>query len=123
MKTWAGSPTGKSYSPVKLSNAKPYWALGADAILKANSQWAGTVTGLSAPFDAEYANSPPHINSGGGPAGGNQVFADGSASWCKYADMYKFTSYSSAAGALDAYWYQSTQDFDAALINHLSQLK
>ena len=122
MSVWTASPTGKGYSPVKLANSKPYWALGADAIMKVGGSWAGRVSKGGA-FEFEYGNIPPHPVNGANPAGGNEVFADGSATWCKFNTMYKFNNYASAIGSLDTYWYQDTQDFEIAFLNRLPSLK
>ena len=120
MTYWANSSV--PYSPVKLSNAKSWWALGADGNLKANGQWAGQMAaGSSAPI--EYGNIPPHPAGGGNPAGGNEVFADGSAKWCKFNTMYRFNNYAGAVGTTDIYWYQDPTDFNTALLNNLNSLK
>jgi prepilin-type N-terminal cleavage/methylation domain-containing protein len=112
-----------SYSPVKLANAKPYWALGADTNMKVGSQWAGQVSaGGGGTWAWEYGNIPPHPT-GGVPAGGNEVFADGSAKWCRFSDMYRFNNWTSGMGSLDTYWYQDTQDFDKTLSITLPALK
>jgi prepilin-type N-terminal cleavage/methylation domain-containing protein len=122
-KIWSSSTT--SYSPVKLSNSKSWWALGADANFKqtGSTAWAGAITGLTEPYKTEYAGIPSHRASGANPAGGNEVFADGSAKWCKFSDMYRFTTYPVIFGSLDAYWYQETTDFNAGLIAALPGLK
>ncbi|MEY4918572.1 MAG: hypothetical protein RL616_2485 [Verrucomicrobiota bacterium] len=113
----------KAYSPVKLANSKPFWALGADANFKVGTEWAGSLAKKSFPtWVFEYGNIPPHPTKAN-PAGGNEVFADGSAKWCKFSDMYKFNSYPSAIGQLDAYWYQEATDFDATLVTALPSLK
>ncbi|HSY17418.1 MAG TPA: DUF1559 domain-containing protein [Candidatus Acidoferrales bacterium] len=123
---WANaSPSTKAYSPVKLATAKSSWALAADANFKAGAQWAGAVakTPGNTMWLFEYGSIPPHPLKVS-PAGGNEVFADGSANWCKFGDMYKFNSYPSALGVnIDAYWYQDTSDFDAALLGALPSLK
>jgi prepilin-type N-terminal cleavage/methylation domain-containing protein len=121
MSTWTASPTGTSYSPVKLSKSKNWWALGADTIMKVGNQWAGTAS-VGTGYEFEYASIPPHLKSGNA-AGGNEVFADGSVNWCKFETMYRFNNYVSAIGSLDAYWYQDTQDFDLPLTIRLSSLK
>ncbi len=122
MTTWTASPTGVSYSPVKLANAKSWWALGADTNMKVGNQWAGAVS-KGGGYEFEYGKIPAHPAKGGEPAGGNQVFTDGSARWCKFKDMYRFNNYASAIGSLDSYWYQDTQDFDPALRARLATLK
>jgi prepilin-type N-terminal cleavage/methylation domain-containing protein len=122
MANWTVSPTGKSYSPVKLSSAKSYYALGADTNMKVGGLWAGRVS-AGDPYEFEYGKIPPHPEKDGRPAGGNQVFADGSARWCKFNTMYKFNSYASAIGMLESYWFQETTDFEPALVARLPLLK
>jgi len=119
---WAnGSPSTKAYSPVKLANAKAFWALSADTNFKVGTQWAGKVS-KGGIYEFEYGNIPPHPLKTT-PAGGNEVFADGSAKWCKFGDMYKFNSYPGAIGQIDAYWYQDSTDFDAALLGALPSMQ
>jgi prepilin-type N-terminal cleavage/methylation domain-containing protein len=122
MTNWptAISPTGVSYSPVKTTSAKSYWALGADCNMKVGNQWAGKVSGS---YGFEYDKIPPHPAKGGVPAGGNEVFADGSVKWCKFDSMFKFNNYASAIGSLDTYWYQDVSDFDQQLMAKLPSLK
>ncbi len=110
-----------SYSPVKLSSAKPYWALGADTNFKVGTRWAGAAS-AGGQYEFEYGKTPPHPK-GGVPVGGNEVFADGSARWCKFETMYRFNNYASAIGSLDAYWFQESTDFDQTLLARLVQLK
>ena len=122
-----GSTDTTSYSPVKLSNSKPFWALSADANFRESGTqtWAGSITGLkTSGFAFEYANIPPHPVNGGKPAGGNEVFADGSGKWCKLADMHPFNTYPAAVGgSLDVFWYQDPSDFDSTLLTALPTLK
>jgi prepilin-type N-terminal cleavage/methylation domain-containing protein len=127
MTSWSSEP-GKSHSPVKLSNSKSYWALGADANFRcvSVSQWAGPLskTAMGGIYQFEYGKSPAHLASNGNPAGGNEVFADGSAQWCKFGTMYRFNSYPSALGpSIDVYWYQDPADFDFLLLTSLASLK
>jgi hypothetical protein len=118
---WNGT-SHRAYSPVKLASAKPYWALGADTNFKiVGGQWAGAVS-KGGTWEWEYGKIPAHPK-GGVPAGGNQVFTDGSAKWCKFADMYRFNRYASGIGNLEVYWAQDSTDFDTTLMNALSGLK
>lgn len=121
MDRWSVHPSGVSYSPVKLSNSKPYWALGADTNMRVGTRWAGIVS-AGGNYAFEYDKIPPHPT-GTVPAGGNQVFADGSAKWCKYNTMFRFNRYASAIGALDSFWFQETQDFDAAMLGIVDSLR
>lgn len=122
MSTWTSHPSGKSFSPVKLSSAKPHWTLGADTIMRVGQQWAGSVSARGQ-FEFEYGKIPSHVGKGGRPDGGNQVYADGSASWAKFETMHRFNNYASAIGSLDTFWYQDPSDFDAAMLARLPSLK
>jgi prepilin-type N-terminal cleavage/methylation domain-containing protein len=121
MSRWSSHPMGLSYSPVKLASAKPYWTLGADANMRVGNNWTGRVS-AGGGYEFEYGKVPPHPR-GGIPEGGNQVFADGSARWCRYSTMYRFNNYASAIGSLDSFWFQETTDFDAAMLGVLNGLK
>jgi prepilin-type N-terminal cleavage/methylation domain-containing protein len=115
---WTFSPGGKSYSPVRTSTAKSYWTLAADCNMKVGNLWAGkqAIIAGGGMYLFEYDKIPAHPTKGGIPAGGNEVFADGSARWCKFETMYIFNNYASAIGSLDSYWYQDPSDFDPAYI-------
>jgi len=123
MKVWSAfqNNTKKGYSPVKLSSAKSYWALAADSNMKVGTEWAGKAAGTGA-YAFEYGNIPPHQIKGGNAAGGNEVFTDASAHWCKFATMHKFNSYAGGIGQVDSYWYQDTTDFDTQAMALLPSL-
>jgi prepilin-type N-terminal cleavage/methylation domain-containing protein len=106
-----------SHSPVKLARSKPYWTLGADAILKNDGRW-GTVD-----VDADPGGTlPPHRKGSKKPAGGNQVFCDGSVQWYKYEQMYYFTTWI-PGGSRVALFYQNSSDFEPTLNAALPGLK
>lgn len=112
------NPAGNfpSRSPVKLASAKPTWTLAADAVMKIG-QWG---------FDDRdlFSGIPPHRNrSSTLPAGGNQVFVDGSASWIKAQTMYFLHSWSPSGGDRIAYFYQDDSDFVPTLRAQLPQLR
>lgn len=111
IKTWYNSamPAGvPSRSPIKLGLAKPTWALAADMTMKINGSWGGQDAGR--PF--VYANMPQHRSGTSAvPHGGNQVFADGSARFCKFQSMYYFTTWN-ADGSRIALFEQDTSDLD-----------
>jgi prepilin-type N-terminal cleavage/methylation domain-containing protein len=105
---WEGS------SPVKLSTSNPSWAVAADATLKVDGQWGG---GRS----EAYAQIPPHKGRGGLPEGGNHVYADGSANWVRFEDMYFLHSWNT--GSRLCYWYQDPAGFkDRRLAQVVSRL-
>jgi prepilin-type N-terminal cleavage/methylation domain-containing protein len=106
----AGSFPGAS--PVKLSNAKPSWALAADVCAKVDNSWS--------PSDPRYMNLPPHKSKGGLPDGGNHVYADGSANWVKFNKMYAFHSWD-ITGRI-CYWYQDPAGVDVNLQKQLPRL-
>ena len=105
-----------THSPVKLGQSKPYWCLAADLVAKINNTWGGVDTDL--PMGAQPACQfiPQHRSGHAYPAGGNEVFADGSAQWCKVQTMYQFTTWGSAGNNSDRqFWfYQNTQDIAAS---------
>lgn len=126
MTNW-GVLTGRaaSWSPVKLAQSKSWWVMAADENLKIGLNgglvWSGqTAAATQAPY--EYANVPPHKN-GSDCDGGNEVFADGSARWCKWQTMHCFNKYAGLLGnGVFVYWYQDSQDFNANLNSLLPTL-
>jgi len=116
--------TFASYSPVKLSNSKPYWVLAADSLM-----WnGGAGRWMSAADEGAnrpplYHNNPPHPRTSSQQAdGGNEVMADGSATWVKFESMWKFYRYNGVS-VTDCYWYQNPADFDPTLTAQLVNLK
>lgn len=117
---WTPRPglTISGYSPIKLGSAKSYWALSADANIKIDTggsyQWATKAAGNDSRAWI-YEKIPPHPI-GGVPDGGNEVFADGSARWCKFETMSHFDNWASALGPnAYVYWYQDPSDFSPTL--------
>jgi prepilin-type N-terminal cleavage/methylation domain-containing protein len=103
------------HSPIKLGSSKPYWVLAADANLKIGNVWAAQAVPRTDPRYFVYANIPPHPN-GSVPAGGNELFVDGSATWCKFQTMHHFETWAGTYGTTYVYWYQNPSDFNAALM-------
>ena len=121
--TWSYA-TGPAYSPVKLSSSKPFWVLAADLNARiVGSGWTGAVAPAGNAFYTEYGNVPPHPDKNGKPAGGNEVFADGSATWCLFDSMCHFNNYAGALGSTDLWWYQDPADFSAALLAQIPTLQ
>jgi prepilin-type N-terminal cleavage/methylation domain-containing protein len=121
MTNWA-TPAGDfpSHSPIKLGTAKPYWVLAADEMVRdQNSGWGGVA---GSPLYA-WDDTPPHRSfRSKSPAGGNEVFADGSARWIKYQSLYFFHEYQGYTGVRQFFWYQDSTDFSADLNAELSGL-
>jgi prepilin-type N-terminal cleavage/methylation domain-containing protein len=115
---WTSGAAGTSFqfhSPIKLANSMSYWAMGADAInnYNKNGNWLGQKDG-NEPNLNFTAYIPPHMK-GGKPAGGNEVFADGSGRWCQWLTMSEFSDW----GNSYLFWYQDSSDFEATLLAKL----
>lgn len=83
-----------THSPVKLSQSKSYWCLAADLVAKINGAWGGIDTDLPAGAQPACKFIPVHrAGSHMYPAGGNEVFADGSVQFYKVQTMYQFTTW------------------------------
>ena len=123
--TWSYAPANEAHSPVKLSNAKSYWVLGGDLNVKVVGQsWTGAlVSPANGATYVEYGNVPPHPAKSGLPAGANEVFADGSAKWCKFETMCHFNNFPGTMGSTDLWWYQDSTDFSSALQAQLTSLR
>jgi prepilin-type N-terminal cleavage/methylation domain-containing protein len=80
-------------SPVKTVSSKPMWMLAADTVYSADSgaTWSATA----------HQNGKTKT-----PAGGNEVFIDGSARWIKAKDMGFIHTWSLSLGR-ENYFYQS----------------
>ena len=117
-----GGTTVPGHSPIKLGNSKPYWALAADSLLwNTTGSWMALADGVGRP--PLYSNIPPHPKGSSQQAdGGNEVFCDGSASWNKFATMWRLTRFNGVA-TTDIYWYQDQSDFNAQLRALLPSLK
>ena len=107
IKTWANSvrPAMPSCSPVKVNLSKPSWMLAADMVMHFDyPPWtwgAGVPQDLPAPG---FCCLPAHARRDSLPAGGNEVFIDGSARWVKSTEMYFLHSWAPATREL--YFYQ-----------------
>ena len=98
---------GTSYSsasPIKTSTCKPQWMLVSDLVLKFTTV-AGNMAWSDPAPTAAIPSLPAHKRNGNLPAGGNEGFADGSASWNKAETMYNF--YSANGAKRNFYFYQS----------------
>jgi len=119
--TWYNQnfPSGTpSFSPVKLSKSAPHWCLAADVIAKIDGGW-GNVPTDPANEPSLYVSLPSHLKgSSKFPAGGNQVFCDGSAMWCNTTDMRYLTTFRTD-GTRNFYFYQDRKDLPKALTMQL----
>jgi prepilin-type N-terminal cleavage/methylation domain-containing protein len=101
--------TFPSQSPIKMSTSRPWWCLAAEAIVKVGAYTApwGQFDGIN---NECYVNIPPHRNGGANsPAGGNEVFCDGSAQWIRLALMRNLNTWN--ISTRQCYWYQDRTDF------------
>jgi prepilin-type N-terminal cleavage/methylation domain-containing protein len=109
---WSGPAySGPGFSPIKLTTAKPHWALGADLVVRVGSDPWGVFTDAR---DAQiFKGCPPHRNAYSAlPAGGNHVYVDGSARWIK-GDQLRFLH--SWTTDRKCYFYQDKDDLPTAL--------
>jgi prepilin-type N-terminal cleavage/methylation domain-containing protein len=118
---YGGIPTWKntlgsfpSASPIKTATSRPSWMLAADVVAKPDGiSWSfPTIPGSG------WSTLPAHKDVGAPrPAGGNQVFIDGSARWVKLKEMLFVHSWSTAR---ELYIYQ---DHLGELESRRSELK
>ena len=101
--TWNGNKF-ISGSPIKTATSKATWMLAGDLIINMATPPAHVWSDSSKlPSDGLTA-LPGHKTTGNTPAGGNEVFADGSVSWVRAVQMYNF--YSANGGLRNFYFYQ-----------------
>ena len=117
---WTSGAAGASFmfhGPYKLSTAKPYWAMFADAIVNYNKSkvWIPNIDPYELAYPNFTAHIPPHMNNVGKPAGGNEVFCDGSAGWYDFRSMYEFSDWGNSYN----FWYQDSSDFEPNLVTAL----
>ena len=93
-----------SASPIKTATSKPSWMLAADLVIRFDNG-SGMVWGDPSILPPSgFLNLPAHKARSGLPAGGNELFIDGSARWIKARQMLFIHSWSPANREL--YFYQ-----------------
>ena len=106
VKTWNNNlGSFPSASPVKTTLSKPSWMLAADMVIYFD--YPPWTWGAGVPNDATlpgFSYLPAHKRTGGMPAGGNEVFIDGSARWVKSREMFYIHTW--AVGSRELYFYQ-----------------
>ena len=103
-----------SASPIKTTTSKPTWMLAADLVAKPDDvNWTFPTVAADGwstlPAHKDGANSAQ-------PAGGNEVFIDGSARWVRARLMYFFDCWSSSH---QLYFYQDDLGALAPYVNQL----
>ena len=96
--------TVPSASPIKASTSKAAWMLAADVVVNLATPPAYMWGDATQPPNSGWTSLPAH-KAGGLPAGGNEVFADGSVSWTDARDMYNV--YSANNSTRNFYFWQS----------------
>jgi len=104
-----GGNTTTKFSPVKSTTAKPGWMLCADLVVQftgtaASDPWSDPSS--PKPYSGTY-NLPAHPRSNNRPAGGTEVFADGSCQWYKSSQMYNLYTVTTGANPYYFYFYQA----------------
>jgi len=105
-------------SPVKLSQAKAHWVLAADPVMKVEGKWGGQVAGREFVYEGMPQHRGPRSMV---PVGGNEVFADGSAAWFKFEQMFFIHSWN-LSGRI-AYVYQDPKDFPPQMQARLNEIR
>jgi prepilin-type N-terminal cleavage/methylation domain-containing protein len=112
IKNWftTGGSQVASASPIKSGNSKAAWMLAADAVVDFSAPPAKQWTAAGEPKNSGWYDLPAH-KADNGPAGANEVFVDGSASWNNAKQLFNvyqgngryFFIYQSDLGAAERY--------------------
>jgi len=111
-------------SPLKLSTSKPRWCLAAEANAKfssSNPGWPADDIGWGADgyVPGEPVSVPHPVSRGKHPLGGNILFADGSANWIKFENMYFMNTWSTSLARIFAY----QEDWGHLTASELNEMK
>jgi prepilin-type N-terminal cleavage/methylation domain-containing protein len=104
--------TYASASPVKTTSSKAGWMLASDAIIQFSYNGDPIGWGDATVPPTNGLTSLPAHRRGNNPAGGNELFADGSVSWVKVETMLNLYSYTGAGGR---YFYFYQEDLGSAV--------
>jgi prepilin-type N-terminal cleavage/methylation domain-containing protein len=91
-------------SPVTMAGSKPTWMLAADLVLHWDKSGKMMWTDPTEKPPSGFVNLPAHRRKDGLPAGGNEVFMDGSARWINFRDMLNIHDWHGTSRQL--YFYQ-----------------
>jgi prepilin-type N-terminal cleavage/methylation domain-containing protein len=97
------SGSGPSASPIKTTLSKPGWMLAADLVAQPDGmRWSNPEDGSG------WSHLPAHIDgSANVPAGGNELFIDGSGRWVKARGMMMFLDTWAADASRRLFFYQN----------------
>lgn len=93
--------TFRSASPIKVAASKPGWMLAADVVAQPDG-----VSWTHAEDASGWSSLPAHTDGPAFPAGGNEVFIDGSARWIKAKGVMIFFHSWSDGSTRRLYFYQ-----------------
>ena len=105
---FAGMPY-RAVSPFKTSTARPTWVMASDAVIRLNNSASAPldwITPAGLPENDGLYGLPAHPRgSTHVPAGGNQVFTDGSVVWIKSSMMLMLYTATGAGGGLRNFYF------------------
>jgi prepilin-type N-terminal cleavage/methylation domain-containing protein len=104
------SPGKPSASPVKIASSKPSWMLCGDVVANPDGSkptvWSDGWTGDPADDPSGWAGLPEHKKGNSAvPAGGDEVFIDGSAQWIKASAMMYLHSWTDPSSSTPRFLY------------------
>jgi prepilin-type N-terminal cleavage/methylation domain-containing protein/prepilin-type processing-associated H-X9-DG protein len=111
-------------SPVKLSTSNPRWCLAAESNCRSVNAISGFPAndvgwGADGYVPGELVRVPHPASSGTHPAGGNILFADGSANWVKFQSMYFMNSDNAN---LNNRWFAYQEDWGSLTSSDLNKM-
>ncbi len=98
------SGNGPSASPVKTTTSKPGWMLAADLVANPDASKPGVWYDTTG--NPSWGDLPAHTGGNRIPAGGNEVFIDGSARWIKAKGIMMFLDTWAVDASRRLFFYQ-----------------